>query len=514
MADRTGRRRWTTLLGFAILLVAFGCKPLPDYPAPERIETPFVPPQRISTISVPVRFDLDQLEGAINRATPQALWSIDEQRTCAAPARATLCLKHVRPCKGAECRDIPCKIGFKRAAVTPTISCRIVGQVTRGPIRMSGRGETIMLAMPVKAVVQARDIGGIIKHKTATAAAVVRATVRLGIDRNWTPRAKVALAYDWTEPPSIELLGQKVGFARRADSALQKVIAGLERDLPRMLPRDQLRSGAAAAWRSAFTTIELNRDRPPAWMRVTPRGIGLAGYRIAGRTVEARVIAEAVTETRIGARPDAPAPTPLPPPLAAIPARGLNVAIPVLADYGQLEPVLKRALDKLARKPVELEGIGPVKVAFGKVTLYPIADGRLAVGIEAEADAVRGPLSATHGKVWLTALPYNEPGSEVVRVRDLQIFGRTDRAAVDLLISLFMDRQIVQQIEGALVQDFNKDYERVLAAARKAIAERQLGDFRLNATITGVSHGQVVVTGSGLFMPTEVTGEATIRAVR
>ncbi|MEG3179614.1 DUF4403 family protein [Sphingomonas sp. LT1P40] len=502
------------LVALALLwvpLLASCDKKTTDFPVPPRLDTAFTPPKTASTLNVPVRVSLDQLQAELNRATPQSLWSIDERRTCVAPARVTVCLKHVRKCKGKECRDVPCKIGVKRMKVTPDIACRIVGRVTRGQIRLGGSGETITLAMPVRAVVQARDVGGIIRQETATGGAMVRATVRLGIDPRWEPVAKVDLAYNWTDPPGIDILGQRIDFAKRADKELVRVIAGLERSLPRSLPRGEVRALVAGAWRDAFTTIELNRERPPAWMRVTPDALGFGGYRLKGRTLEANVAARAFAETFVGDRPANPKPTPLPPPLRNMPeARGLRVHIPVLADYAQLEPVLKRALDKLARKKIELEGLGEVKISFGKVTLYPTSGGRIAVGIEASADLVSGPLDATRGEIWLTGIPVNAPGSEVVRVRDLKIFGRTDREAANLLISYFLDETVVRDVEAGLVHDFKKDYDKVLAAARKAIAERREGDFLLRATIDSARHGAVKVTGSGLYMPTEVQGSATI----
>lgn len=509
---RQGRRTGSAALLLLPLLplMLAACEKRAELEPPPRLAEAFTPPKPASTISVPVRFDLDRLQADINRLAPAALWSIDERTTCIPPARVSVCLRHERKCKGKECRGVPCKIGVERLRVSPPISCRIVGRVTRGAIRLSGKGSTIALAMPVHAEIQARDVGGVIRQETATGSALVRATVRLGIDGKWNPTAKVDLDYDWTDPPGIDFLGQRIRFARRADRALQKVIVDLERDLPRAFPKDVLRRDIAGAWHEAFTTIELNRERPPAWMRITPQGVGFEGYRISGRTLEARIAARAITETFVGDRPEPPSPTPLPPPLRDRPVGGLKFHIPVMADYRELEPVLKRALDKLASRPITLERIGPVTVAFGGVTIYPTTGGRLAVGIEASADVVRGPLSATRGKVWLTGLPYNEPGSEVVRVRDLHIYGQTDRAVVDLLAQLFLDDTVIATIQAALVQDFGRDYQKVVTAAREAIAERREKGFLLRAEIHQAEHGRVQVTGAGLYMPTEVTGTATI----
>ena len=192
-------------------------------------------------------------------------------------------------------------------------------------------------------------------------------------------------------------------------------------------------------------------------------------------------------------------------------ASGLNFHIPVLADYAQLEPVVERALHKLAAKGIALDKIGPVKVKFGKVTIYATDGGRLAVGIIANADVVNSPLAGTNGEVWLSAIPYNDANSEVVKVRDLKIAGRTDREAVNLLFQLFDDPEVLAEISSALTQDFNKDYEKVMVAAKKAIGYRREGDFTLSAVITDVSHGTVIPTGQGLFMPVTVKGNADIR---
>src|SRR5690606_4796853 len=125
-----------------------------------------------------------------------------------------------------------------------------------------------------------------------------------------------------------------------------------------------------------------NRERPPVWMRVTPQRLGFGDYRVRGGMLEMMIAAEAVTETFVGDRPDAPGPTPLPPPVQGIAERGLRFHIPVLADYAQLEPVVERALGKLAKKGITLPALGPVDAEFGKVTIYATEGGRIAVGIK------------------------------------------------------------------------------------------------------------------------------------
>ncbi len=183
----------------------------------------------------------------------------------------------------------------------------------------------------------------------------------------------------------------------------------------------------------------------------------------------------------------------------------------MLADFAQLEPVVHRTLVKLAAKGITLTGIGPVDAEFGKVTIYATDGGRLAVGVETKVKARNGLIGAAHGEIWLSAVPYNEVNSQVVRVRDLRIAGRTDNKAVNLLFSLFDDAVVQERIRAALTHDFAKDYEKVLLAARKATSGRREGGFVLSADISSVENGPIKVTGQGLFLPVRALGTANIR---
>jgi hypothetical protein len=493
------RGKWLLLL--MIPLVACGRDQ--NDPRPPRVDSAPVMPKLASTLVVPVDVRLADLESELNRATPQTLWSIDQREDKCVPAqRLTAC--------AIKRKDGSCRIGIKKLKVTPDLSCRIVGQVTRGRIALGGSGGNIAITMPVRAAISAQDVGGIIKRETATGAASIRAVAKLGMTRGWQPTATVRIAYDWTNPPGVTILGKRITFVSKTDAKLAGVIAGLERSLPQQLAKVQVRDKVAAAWRGAFSTLLLNRDKPPVWMRITPQRLGVQSYSVQGRNLLLTVAAEATAETFVGIKPDAPPATPLPPPSPRIGQRGLRFNIPVLADYGELEPVVERALAKRAARGITLPKLGPVDVTFGAVTIYATDNGRIAVGVPVKAKLQTGYLGERRGEVWLTGLPFNEPDSEVIRVDALQIKTRSDSKAVDLLVALFTDPDTVGAIQAALTENFAKDYDHVLTAARRALAERREGDFQLTAKIDQVHHGRIVVTGRGLFLSVTASGAASV----
>ena len=191
---------------------------------------------------------------------------------------------------------------------------------------------------------------------------------------------------------------------------------------------------------------------------------------------------------------------------------------PVLADYRELEPVILRALRKLNSKGIAIDKVGRVEALFDKVTVYQTEGGRLAVGVEARVRRLDARVAAldlkSKGTVWLTGIPYNEANSTLLRVRDLQLFGNTDNRATNLLIRVTNSPDLRETIASALTQNLAKDYDKVITAARKAIADKRLGEFRLRTTINEVRHGQIAITGSGLLIPVTATGSARVMLAR
>ena len=468
-----------------------GCHRTSSNAAPPRVDAQPQAPAEASRIVVPVAANLDQLARAIDAQTPRMLWRIDQDKPdCVASKRVGLAIAHIR---------------------TPRLGCHIVGEVTHGPITLGGEGRRLVITMPVTAQVAADHIGGLVRRETATGAATVHAIATLGLAGNWQPTATVAIRYDWTQEPGVTLLGQRITFTSKADEKLRGVIAKLQAQLPGQLGQLHLRDKLAGVWRQAFTSLSLNRDNPPAWLRVTPQRLGFGGYQVEGRQLVMTLAAEALTQTFVGPRPADPVPTPLPPPTRTVGERGLNFFIPVVADYHQLEPVVERTLDKLSRRGITLSGIGPVDASFGKVTVYATTGGRLAVGVRARVKAKHHQFVTTKGEVWLTGVPYNQPGSQLVRARDLQIASSTDSRLADIMVRLFNDTGVRDSIVSALSHDFAPDYNKVIGKARAAIAAKREGDFLLSANVTSVTNGQLAATGAGLFMPVRAEGVATIR---
>ena len=448
-------------------------------------------PKQTSLIAVPIEADAGALKAGLERAIPRTLWTIDRhEKQCVEPQRV--------------------KVFGKKVKVTPAIPCTIVGQVTRGALRLRGEGEEIVVDVPLHAKVSARDVGGVLKGETATGSAMAHARIRVEPTPDWRLNGKARIRYGWTAAPGIDFLGQRITFTDEADEKLRPVVRDVEREMNREIAKIGFRKQAADIWRQSFTTLSLNRENPPVWMRVTPQHIYYGGYRLDSGRLRLDLAIEGITESFVGDRPANPAPTPLPRLQRGTPQPHLDVFVPVVADYAALEPVILRALVKRSVRPFDVPKIGPVAATFTRVTAYGAPGGRVAVGVSVEAQPQALRQAPTHGRIWATAIPVNEPGSAEVRFADVKIMGDTDGIGGDLLLRLGQTPAFSTLIAEALTQNFTRDLAKLEGKIRRAIDERREGDFLIRTTVDGFETGAIKAYGNGLYLPVRMTGSATI----
>lgn len=480
----------------AVLLAAAllsGCGGWRDQGRPPRTDDAITIKPQASLVSVPVEAELGDLARALERRVPRRLWRINEPgQTCVASKAVDLGIAKLK---------------------TPTIKCNIVGEVTRGPVRVAGSGKALRFSFPITAVVRAEDIGGVLKRETATAKAMAHAVVRIDLQKDWSPRGTVSLSYDWMAEPHVEFLGQRIKLTEPAERELAPIIARLERELPGELGRIGIQKQIGQAWASAFTSVVLNERNPEVWMRITPRALQYGGYEVRNGRLLLRLGMRALTETYVGHRPKPRAPTPLPQmqPLDAKPGE-LSFFLPVFADYRALEPVLVKALRKRSQRPFMVPGLEPVDAKFKSVTIYGTTGGRIAVGLTFSAHE-RGSRTPTSGTVWMTGKPVNAEDSRRVGFTDFAVTGTTDMTGGDLILDLVNAPGVAPMIADLLAQNFERDYAELLGKVDRAIEAKRAGDVIIHAEVKRAKTGQLQAAGAGLYLPVWATGTASVTIV-
>lgn len=465
-------------IALGVLLAGCGSGPASN-PAPPRLTEPLVLEERPSTLRIPVGISMAMLEREINAEVPRTLYRIDEpQQTCVKT----------------------------KSKLLPDISCRLRGTVTRGHIRLTGSGNVLHISMPVQTAVRAENIGKIIKRETATGAMNVTARVTLGLSRNWQPRAKVDADYDWTNRIGIDFLGQRITFASKVDPELRKILAGLERTLPKHLNRLHARQEVAKIWAKGFTSVRVKTD-PLIWARFTPQQIGFSGYSVHDGQLVVGFAARAKTETIFGPRPQDPPVTPLPDLMGALPPGGISVHVPVLVRYGVLEKAAYDALRLGDYRSLELKGGARVDAEYHEVTLYGTTDGKVALGVGMSVKA--GGLTTT-GKVWFVAKPVIDIDRRIVGIRDLVVAGETDSKAFNLLLDAVNRTALRDRMVKAVQYDFSKDYEDGLKKADAWLEEQPFEGFVFKGEMTGARIRRVRVAPEGFLVEADAEASAAM----
>lgn len=458
-----------------------GCSDTTSNPAPARLNEPLTLPEQPSTLRIPVTLPIATIEREINEEIPRQIYRIDE------PQR--VCVK-------------------TKSKLLPDITCRLRGEVVRGPIRLSGSGNVLRLTMPVRTTVRAENIGKLIKRETATGAMNVTARVTLGLAPDWTPRAKVDADYAWTDKLGIDFLGQRITFADKVDPELRKVLAQLERTLPRKLDRVQAKREVAKIWAKGFTSVRVKSD-PLIWARFTPERVGFAGYSIRNGLLTVGFAAEAKTETIFGERPPDPPVTPLPNLMRGLPPGGINVHVPVLVRYDVLEKAAMRALSSGDYRSVELKGGAKVDAEYHDVTIYGTPDRRVAVGVGMTVRAVSGAFT-TKGKVWFTATPAIDTAKRIVGISNLVVDGQTDSKAFNLLLDAINRTALRERMAQAVRYNFAKDYEDGVRKADRWLAEQPFEGFVFKGDMTGAQVRTLRVAPDGFLVEADAQATASM----
>jgi hypothetical protein len=486
-----------TALAAASLILLVGCGASDDAAsvAPPRGDDPIVFQQQASQIAVDLKLDLAELERTLERELPRELWQIDRPGSeCVASKKVDLALFKVK---------------------SPKIECHIVGKVTRGRLRLSGKGEMLTVNLPVKGTLAARDVAGMFKGETGTGAAEVALALRLDLTPDWKLASTAKLDYRWTREPGIDFLGRRITFTSEADRELRPVKREVERIVARELARLPVKATAQDGWTKAHGVFVLNRENPAVWGRMTPQQFRFGGYTVQGRELILRLGLDAMFESFVGIKPDAAAPAPLPPLARRDKAQAKSILhVPVVADYAVLEPVIAKALAKRALRPFVIADYGSVTAQFDKITVYGTGEGRIAVGGEFTANSDLPVIEQAKGRIWLTARPVNTRGSRAVKFTEVRITGDTDIVGEEFLFALANSPDFQGAITDALAQNFEGDFTKLRGKIDRALAKRKgrLADYSI--TIERVETGIITAHGQGLYLPVDITAQIDARLRR
>jgi hypothetical protein len=448
-------------------------------PEPTKIQSKITLEDQTSTILIPVSGSLRVFENILNKDVPWRLVDINEpQKTCVKT----------------------------RSKLLPRITCRLVGHVKSGRIKLTGSGQNLKISIPISTTIQAQNIGVIIKRQTATGSMVVVLNAKLGLRKDWRPTAKINADYRWGTKMGINVLGQRIDLSARVDPEIRKVIAQIERRLPQLIRTLSARKKAQAIWARGFTSARA-KSSPEIWVRFTPQQLGFAGYTVRNRQFIVNLAARAQAETIFGSRPKDPVVTPLPDLMASLPRTGIDVQVPVHIPYSVFREPVAQALQLGQWQTVKMQDGTPVQARFNDIEVFGTEGGKIAIGIGLTIEEPITWLGNVEGKIWIVARPRLDLGNKVVGISNLTVISRTNSKIFNTLVGAVSKDEIDKEFIQKIAYDFSQDYDDGIRKADDWLKAEPLEGFVFRGSLISADVLRMHILPDGLIVQARAKGD-------
>lgn len=330
----------------------------------------------------------------------------------------------------------------------------------------------------------------------------LRLRVTPQIDRDWKILLRGALSVEWSQNPSITLLGQKIGIGRFLASILEDRSPDLLRKAEEELNRSaRLKERALEQWESLGASILLT-DSPRLALTVRPLSISIppftAGNGALTACVALRCLINVTSEEGVSTPlPPLPELTPLPPGLDP----GVLINVDGFVSYGALEKYL-------AAKPLEpLEIPGGGRVEVEKISLY--SSGRKLVAAADISGA--GPLgSLVKGKAYLAGTPEYSRENQIIRVKDVD-FDENSTQGLMKAASWIARPMVARAVEESLVFPLGDIKEKAIRSLGEALNRRRLsGDVVAEGGVHYLELEDLALTPRGLRLSFSLGGAVSL----
>jgi len=421
-----------------------------------------------SKISAVVAFDLPTLDRELEEKVPKRLADFQD--------RATVCWH--RQMLGREF----------------DVDCEYSGYIERsGGVSLRAERGRLEAATPIIGTIVAQGTDRFTSriHGTATGALTFFAAARPHLRQDYSVSLDMSEAVRWSEPPTLSVLGFRIGLERYVEPQVRRQMAHVQADVEAGVRRMDLRDKANTAWQHAFATVQL-ADNPAVWLQTAPQAIAFAGLRARGFVLEGAAEITGNTAVSIGVQPAAQTPTPLPPLGDEVDEPGrFEVVLPVSVAY-----------DTIRQKVQQIVMASDASQSASKIEVYP-SGGRLAIGV---CPSSANEASGASGCAYWTAAPQMDTTSQALRFPALAI----SNAPANLqpaLQKLVQDGVVTQNLQQQIRLDYKPQIEQLVASANARLS-RPLGNgFRSETKLESAGVAGVYLLPDSIRIDIRVGGE-------
>lgn len=337
-----------------------------------------------------------------------------------------------------------------------------------GPITVQRHGDRLRLALPISFDGHAGfrgDLAHFMSIDRKSFAGSLTAYVDLAFDLNedWEPKVDANVSFDWRNKARLEIVGGVwVPIADLLNGPLDDAMKQAAREANKAIRAEAIRNAVTPVWKRhdvALGTV----GRHPADLTLTPREVAFSGVRLQERSLSFAVTAKFDSLVRWPSVAE-PAPTLTLPRLqrtAFGPGR-MNLSLPIAADYAALQQTLSAELT--GREWQGDTPLGAGRVVVKEITVYPAADGALAIGARIDAKFAHRFFNVG-GWIYLQAKPTLASAEQSLRLRDVKFSRALDNQLWNAATAL-----LARPLEEAIAQKATVDLRPSIADLKLKVA--------------------------------------------
>ena len=467
-------------------------------------------PQSTSTITLPIQLDLKVLEKYLNTILPNELADINEKNiACVKP-------QYIKTTGIPKCRrdgfKIKCKKNDLKIRTVPKIKCDVIGWVKRnGQISVTGQGETLKFAVPVKAKVSANAK----ISETAEATAVIHIDVKPQINQDWSISVDMAPDIKWSKRPTIELLEVvKITLQSKVEPKLKKKMENFVKKVPQHLADLKIKEKVHTVWKDIQEPIKLDNDSN-AYLLFKPKEVSYSGLSIADNILQTTISAEGKTNIVLGNPSAIDCKKSELCDLGTIPHQKgkFNFHLPVSISYQELLAISnEKFLEGHSINFIKSAVPGIFKISNPKIQKSNA--GTLSISVNINYDNRSSWLKAidlfnwfdVDGKMTFKGTPRIDPKKRCLVLEDLAYDSTTNSDLFDLLVDATEFEPISSYFAGLMEFKFGKKIDDAVIKVNKALSSFSKDDLTVSASLHMASIDDLKINDEKITINTKLSG--------
>lgn len=354
--------------------------------------------------------------------------------------------------------------------------------------------------VPIKFWIKKRfDLGITHTDKEIEGAIDLKFRTSINLSKDWKIITKTEiLEYSWIKKPVL-----KVGFVDvRITFIVDKIIKDNKRDIQLAIDKAineqvPLRTYAQSLWDMVQDPIDISTAEYKAWIKTTPTQIyttPIVGYQ--GK-INSTFGIKCLMEVYLGNAPSFIKKESALPPLTMYAKTDEQFKMNILAD------IPFTLLDSMAQGLMvgQTFGEGKKSVVVDSVEIFGQNE-KLIVGL--------GVIGFINGQIYLECVPYYDPKTFSIRVRDVDYKIKTKNILAKI-VNLFYKKGMKRKLEEGLVFSLKDEYHLVKEMSRSELFNMEIvPNVKLNGFINDLNVDNIFITKLGLKVSMDLYGKLKI----